>query len=105
MQWYPIVAYFFGSAFFMNAIPHFTNGVSGRRFPTPFASPPGRGLSPPVVNVLWGSLNLVIAYVLLWVGRFHFRRAQDVVIVGIGGLLMAIMLSRAFADTGREGGK
>ena len=35
MQWYPIVAYFFGSAFFMNAIPHFTNGVSGRRFPIP----------------------------------------------------------------------
>jgi hypothetical protein len=48
-------------------------------------------------------VNLVIAYVLIRVGRFHFRRAQDVVIVGIGGLLMAVMLSRAF--TGREGGK
>ena len=104
MQWYHIVAYFFGGAFFVNAIPHFTNGVSGRRFPTPFASPPGRGLSPPVVNVLWGTLNLVIAYLLVFrVGTFHFRRAQDVVIAGGGGLLMAVMLSRAF--TGREGGK
>ena len=42
MRWYHIVAYFFGGAFFVNAIPHFTNGVSGRKFPTPFASPPGR---------------------------------------------------------------
>ena len=62
MRWYHIVAYFFGGAFFVNAIPHFTNGVSGRKFPTPFASPPGKGLSPAVVNVLWGSLNLVIGY-------------------------------------------
>jgi hypothetical protein len=45
MQWYHFVAYFFGGAFFVNAIPHFTNGVSGRMFPTPFASPPGKGLS------------------------------------------------------------
>ena len=105
MHWYPIVAYFFGGAFFVNAIPHFTNGVSGRRFPTPFASPPGRGLSPPVVNVLWGSLNLVIAYVLLRLGRFHFRRIRDVLIAGVGGLLMAVMLSRAFTGIGGQGGK
>jgi hypothetical protein len=103
MQWYHLVAYFFGGAFFVNAIPHFINGVSGRRFPTPFASLPGRGLSSPAVNVLWGSLNLFIAYVLVRVGRFHFRRIHDVVIAGIGGLLMAVMLSRAF--TGREGDK
>lgn len=55
MQWLHIVAYFFGGAFFVNAIPHFTNGVSGRRFPTPFASPPVKGLSSPTVNALWGS--------------------------------------------------
>jgi hypothetical protein len=30
MRWYHIVAYFFGGAFFVNAIPHFANGVSGR---------------------------------------------------------------------------
>lgn len=39
MQWLHIVAYFFGGAFFVNAIPHFTKGVSGSRFPTPSASP------------------------------------------------------------------
>lgn len=100
MQWYHFVAYFFGGAFLVNAIPHFTYGVSGRRFPTPFASPPGKGLSSPAVNVLWGSLNLVIGYLLvLRVGTFDFRRTLDALIAGAGGLLMAVMLSRAFTDT------
>ena len=104
MQWYHFVAYCFGGVFFVNAIPHFSNGVSGRPFPSPFASPPGRGLSSPTVNVLWGSLNLFIAYLLVFrVGTFDFRRIPDALIAGIGGLLMAIMLSRAFPR--REGGK
>jgi hypothetical protein len=103
MQWLHIVAYFFGGAFFVNAVPHFTSGVSGRRFPSPFASPPGKGLSSPTVNVLWGSLNLVIAYVLLRLGRLHFRSTREVLIAGVGGSLMAVMLSRAF--TGREAEK
>ena len=55
MRWYFYVAYFFGGAFLVNAVPHFVNGVSGRSFPTPFASPPGKGLSSPMVNVLWGT--------------------------------------------------
>ena len=106
MQWYHFVAYFFGGAFLVNAIPHFTNGVSGRMFPTPFASPPGKGLSSPMVNVLWGSLNLVIGYLLVFrVGTFDFRRIQDVLIAGVGGLLMAVMLSRAFTGIGGQGGK
>ena len=102
MQWYHIVAYFFGGAFFVNAIPHFTNGVSGRMFPTPFASPPGKGLSPAVVNVLWGSLNLVVGYLLVFrIGTFDFRRTQDALIVGVEGLVMGVMLSRTFAGIGR----
>ena len=63
-----------------------------------------KGLSSPTVNVFWGSLNLVIGYLLVFrVGTFDFRRIQDVLIAGVGGLLMAVMLSRAF--TGRESGK
>lgn len=97
MRWYLYVVYFFGGAFLVNAVPHFINGVSGRPFPTPFASPPGRGQSSPVVNVLWGTFNLAIGYLLvLRVGEFHVRQTPDVLIVGAGGLLMAVMLSRAF---------
>jgi hypothetical protein len=61
MRWYFYLAYFLGGAFLVNAIPHFVNGVSGRSFPTPFASPPGKGQSSPMVNVLWGTLNAVVA--------------------------------------------
>ena len=97
MKWYVYVAYFFGGAFLVNAIPHFVSGVTGHPFPSPFASPPGQGESSAMVNVLWGTLNFVIAYLLIGrVGTFQLRRTQDTLIVGVGGLLMAIMLSQAF---------
>jgi hypothetical protein len=97
MQWYHFAAYFFGGAFLVNAIPHFVNGVSGRSFPTPFASPPGRGQSSPMVNVLWGTLNAVVGYFLVChVGELHIRRIPDVLVLGAGGLLMAVMLARTF---------
>lgn len=97
MPWYVDVAYFLGGAFLVNAVPHFVNGVSGRSFPTPFASPPGRGQSSPVVNVLWGTANLIIGYLLAFhVREFHVSRITNVLLLGAGGLLMAILLSRTF---------
>ena len=71
--------------------------MSGRPFPSPFASPPGQGESTALVNVLWGSLNFVIAYVLVGrVGQFALRRWRDVIIVAVGGVLMAILLAQSF---------
>jgi hypothetical protein len=97
MQWYAYVAYFFGGVFLVNAVPHFTNGVCGRQFPTPFASPPGKGLSSPAVNVLWGTLNLAIGYLLVvHVGEFHLRQTSSVLVLGAGGLLMGVHLARWF---------
>ena len=43
MPWYDYLAAFFAGAFLANVVPHFTYGISGNRFPTPFAHPPGRG--------------------------------------------------------------
>lgn len=60
MNWLDYVVSFFAGAFFANAVPHFVQGISGNRFPTPFAKPPGRGLSSPLVNVLWALFNLAI---------------------------------------------
>ncbi|HEY2647501.1 MAG TPA: hypothetical protein VGI34_11030 [Candidatus Acidoferrales bacterium] len=98
MKWYHYIAYFFGGAFLVNSVPHFTNGVSGRSFPSPFASPPGQGLSPAWVNVLWGLFNLLIGYLLVCrVGNFDLRKTRDVTIVGIGALAMGLMLAQAFA--------
>ncbi len=78
-------------------IPHFTNGLSGRRFPSPFASPPGKGQSSPIVNVLWGTLNLAIGYLLVVrLGEFHIRQTYDVLVLGAGGLLMGVQLAGWF---------
>ena len=98
MKWHHYVAYFFGGVFLVNSVPHFTNGVSGRSFPTPFASPPGRGLSPAWVNVLWGLINLLTGYLLVCrVGTFSLVKPRHVAIAGIGALLMALMLAQTFA--------
>lgn len=97
MPWYVYVAYFFAGAFLVNAVPHFVTGVTGRRFPSPFASPPGKGESSPVVNVLWAALNLLVAYLLLTrVGDFHIREIPSVAAAAAGGLLMALLLAQNF---------
>jgi len=64
-----LVANFFAGLFFCNSIPHLVSGLCGQPFPTPFASPPGRGMSSSVVNFVWGFLNLVIALVLMCLYR------------------------------------
>jgi hypothetical protein len=95
--WHTYVAYFFGGVFLVNSVPHFTNGVSGRRLPTPFASPLGKGQSSPTVNVLWGTFNLAVGYLLLGrVGEFDLHRTSQVLALGAGGLLMAVFLARLF---------
>ena len=97
MRWYHYVSYSFGGAFLVNAIPHFVSGVMGQPFQSPFATPPGEGLSPAWVNVLWGAANLVIAYLLLGrAGNFQFRRWLHVGAAAVGGLAMAIQLSIHF---------
>jgi hypothetical protein len=86
MHWYFFFSYFFGGAFLVNEVPHFVQGVSGRSFPTPFASPTGKGLSSPTVNVLWGTANAVAGYFLVThVGEFHIRSIPDALVAGAGG--------------------
>jgi len=96
MKWYHYLAYFFGGAFFTNAIPHFVMGVT-HPFQSPFATPPGEGLSSALVNVLWGFFNGAIAYLLLArVGNFELRKTVHVLAAGLGVLVMGIMLAHAF---------
>ncbi len=98
-RWYHLIAYFVGGAFLANAIPHLVNGISGNPFQSPFANPPGKGLSSSTVNVLWGLFNLAVAYVLLArVGRFDLRRTWHVLVLAVGLLLMALMLARHFGE-------
>jgi hypothetical protein len=97
MPWYHFVSYFFGGAFLTNAIPHFVSGVMGRPFQSPFAKPPGEGLSSSTVNVLWGAFNIVVGYYLIFfVGTFDSHDLLQLLVVGLGTLLMALMSARAF---------
>jgi hypothetical protein len=97
MEWNHDLAYFFGGVALTNAVPHFVSGVMGRAFQSPFAKPPGQGLSSSTVNVLWGFLNAVIAYVLIGrVGNFDPRSSEHIVAAGLGALLMGVMLARTF---------
>ena len=97
MHWYDFLAYFFGGAFLANSVPHLTNGMSGRPFQSPFAKPPGRGLSSSTVNVLWGFFNLVVGYLLIFrVENFALYSIEHIVAVGLGVLLMGLMLARSF---------
>jgi hypothetical protein len=97
MPWYVYVLQFVSGLFLANGVPHFVQGVSGHRFQSPFASPPGVGESSAMVNVLWGFANLVVGFALL----SSFRpKGADVVVewiaVGLGVLAMAVMLARHF---------
>jgi hypothetical protein len=97
MRWYHYVAYFFGGAFLANALPHLNSGISGHAFQSPFASPPGEGLSSSTVNVLWGVANLAIGYLLVCrVGRFDLRRTPHVLSFGLGIVVAAVILARVF---------
>jgi hypothetical protein len=98
-RWYDDVAYFFGGVFLANTLPHLVNGISGLPFQSPFASPPGRGLSSSTVNVLWGMFNLAVAYgLVVRVGRFDLRRTRHVAVLGLGALLIALQLARHFGE-------
>src|ERR1700689_3850221 len=66
IPWYIFLLQFVAGLFLANGVPHFVQGISGQGFQTPFASPPGVGESSPIVNVLWGSVNLAVGFGLLF---------------------------------------
>lgn len=89
--------YFFAGAFLANSIPHITNGISGRAFPTPFATPRGQGESSASLNVLWGAFNFGVGYALLFfAGSFSFSVLTHVAVAGLGAVLMALFLAWRF---------
>ncbi len=96
-RWHHYLAYFFGGAFLVNALPHLGNGISGHAFQSPFATPPGVGLSSSTVNVLWGLLNLAVGYLLVCrVGNFELRKTRHILVLGAGILVFSVLAARAF---------
>jgi len=98
MEWLHLVACFFAGAFLANVVPHFFHGISGDRFPTPFAHPPGRGLSSPTVNVLWALLNLIVGFFLFRVGNVSANNNLTLAVFLAGIAAISLILSFRFAQ-------
>ncbi|HWF14451.1 MAG TPA: hypothetical protein VG272_11985 [Candidatus Acidoferrales bacterium] len=102
MSWYNYVACFFAGATLANFVPHFVHGISGDRFPTPFAHPPGKGLSPPVVNVVWAFVNLLLGCLLYRIGHVSHDDFLTLGLLFAGGVAISTILSFRFAQKLRE---
>jgi hypothetical protein len=97
VTWYLYIACFFAGMFLANVVPHFVHGISGDPFPTPFAQPPGKGLSSPTVNVVWALFNLVVGYILFRVGAVSSGGDSALVVFFAGIAAISTMLSVRFA--------
>ena len=102
MNWYHYIACFFAGVLLTNVVPHFVYGISGDRFPTPFAHPPGKGLSSPTVNVVWALFNLVVGYILFRVGKVSSGDTPAIIVFFAGIVAISIMLSARFAKKQTE---
>ena len=90
-------AYVWGGAFLTNALPHAVAGLQGKPFQTPFARPPGQGLSTSRTNAIWGGANVVVAWLLLAkVGAFDIRSSEHFAAALAGGLLLAVAMAHHF---------
>jgi hypothetical protein len=97
MPWWLYVAHFIAGAIAANSVPHFVNGISGRPFVSPFGTPPGRGESSAVSNVLWGGLNMVAAFAILWWLPMSVPLdILDVIVFAAGFFVMAVTLAYSF---------
>ena len=100
-------AYFYLTAFFSgfiltNAVPHFVHGISGNKFPTPFARPRGKGLSSPTTNMLWALFNLLIGYLLYSITPIDKAHPSLLIDFFVGLIFVSIYLSKRFQRKHKE---
>ena len=102
MTFYNYIMCFFAGAILANVVPHFFHGISGNRFPTPFANPPGKGLSSPTLNVVWSLFNLLLGYILFRLGKVSSGGDSALITFFAGTAVLSIGLSLRFAHKHRE---
>jgi hypothetical protein len=96
MHWYSYLACFFAGMFLVNVVPHLVHGVSGDPFPTPFAKPPGKGLSSAPVNMVWALANMVIGYLLFCAGHVGSGASAAVGVFFAGVAVLGVWMSVEF---------
>ncbi len=97
MEWYNYLTSFLAGMFFANVIPHYVKGVTGESFPTPFAKPPGKGLSSPMSNIIWALVNLVIGFLFFKFSRISSDNELAVILFFIGIGMISIHSAKNFS--------
>jgi len=89
------VLYLLAGAFAANGVPHFVKGIVGEKHQTPFGRP-----SSAVVNVVWGTANFVLAWVLWRFAGLHRSLDHTVryeLMFGVGAFLVSLGLAYAWS--------
>lgn len=95
-QWYHYLFGFLTGVFWMNFLPHFINSIIGHPFPTPFADPPGRGLSSPVMNLVWALINLGIGSIFFYFSHVTTQGLYVWIAMLSGAIAMAFFVASYF---------
>src|SRR6218665_1188650 len=88
-KWYHYLLAFMAGGFFINTLPHYLHGITGRPFPTPFANPPGIGLSSPLLNIVWALINFLIAFTILYFMKITARKKLTWIALFFGATFMS----------------
>jgi hypothetical protein len=87
---------FFSAVLFVNALAHFTHGISGESFAGPYKFLFSSGVVNHLANVIWGFVNIVLGY-LLFVRSEPFSTTNKKATFFIGILAMGIFLCLVFS--------
>lgn len=93
MKWYQYLTSFLSGVFFTNSLPHIIHGLDGEMFPTPFANPPGTGLSTPTVNILWALTNIILGYIFFRIAKVSNQSMRTILLFFVGIAFVSIMMS------------
>lgn len=102
MEWYHYVSGFWAGFFLVNSIPHYAAGIQGNKFPTPFSNPRGKGLSSPVLNVIWALINMLIGGILFKLAQISTGDWLSLVVFFGAVCLGSILLSSHFRHKHHE---
>lgn len=95
------VLFFLFGVFAANGVPHFVKGMMGEMHMTPFGKP-----SSAQVNILWGVLNLYIAFWLVtWASGYEYLILPASLSVAGGVLVIGSLLTRLWSDDDQARGK
>jgi hypothetical protein len=88
---------FFSGVLLVNALAHFTHGISGEDFAAPFGYLFGPGLISNLSNVLWGFINIALGYAMTVTGRAFGSDRSRTIAFFAGVLVMGVFLSYVFS--------